>query len=83
MTGLSQCTTRRTVPNMFRRHRTDPVPDRDLASVASAFHERLAGTIVTMPIDPPRIARHELRGRLGGHAGVGLRARLDRPLRSA
>lgn len=81
MTGLSRCTTRRTVPDMFRRHRTDP--DRDLASVVSAFHERLAGTMVTERTDSPRVDRHELRDRLGGHAGVGLRARLDRPLRSA
>ena len=81
MTGLSRRTTRRTVPDMFRRHRTDP--DRDLASIVSAFHERLAGTMVTMRTDPPRVERNELRDRLGGHAGVGLRARLDRPLRSA
>jgi len=81
MTGLSGRTTRRTVPDMFRRHRTDQ--DRDLASVVSAFHERLAGTMVTMRTDPPRVDRHELRGRLGGQARVGLRARLDGSLRSA
>lgn len=81
MTGLSGRTSRRTVPDMFRRHRTDP--DRDLASVVSAFHDRLAGTMVTVRTDPPRVERHELRDRLGSHAGVGLRARLDRPLRSA
>lgn len=81
MSGLSRRTTRRMVLDMLRRHRTDP--DRDLASVVSAFHERLAGTMVTARTDPPRVERHELRGRLGAQAGVGLRARLDRPLRSA
>ncbi len=81
MMGLSRCTTRRTVPNMFRRHRTDP--DSDLASVVNAFHDRLAGTMVTLRTDPPRVDHRELRGRLGGPTGIGLRARLDRPLRSA
>jgi hypothetical protein len=66
---------------MFRRHRTDP--ERELATVVSAFHERLAGSLVTARTDPPRVDRRNLRGRLGASAGVGLRARLDHPLRTA
>ena len=58
-------------------------PDRDLATVVSAFHERLALSLVTARTDPPRMDRHDLRDRLGAQAGVGLRARLDRPLRTA
>ena len=81
MTGLSGCTARRSVPDMFRRHRTHP--DRDLATVVSAFHERLALSLVTTRTHPPRRDRHDLRDRLGAQAGVGLRARLDRPLRTA
>ncbi|HUP54765.1 MAG TPA: hypothetical protein VM408_04600 [Methylomirabilota bacterium] len=66
---------------MFRRHRTDP--ERDLATVVSAFHERLAGSLVTARTDPPRVESRNLRRRLGAQAGVGLRARLDQPLRTA
>jgi hypothetical protein len=80
LTGLSGRTTRRTVPNMFRRHRTDP--GRELALVVSAFHERLAGSLVTVRTDPPRMRRHDLRGRLTAQAGSGLRSRLERPLRA-
>ena len=65
---------------MFRRHRTDP--DRELASVVSAFHDRLAGSLVTVRTDPPRIDSRDLRGRLGTPA-VGLRDRLDRRPRTA
>lgn len=65
---------------MFRRHRTDP--DREIASVISAFHDRLAGSLVTTRTDPPRIHVTDLRGRLGGPAG-GLRDRLDRRPRTA
>jgi hypothetical protein len=74
-TGLLRCTGRRTVPDMFRRHRTDP--DREIASVASAFHDRLAGASVSARTDPPRIDPRNLRVRLGTPA-VGLRDRLDR-----
>ena len=79
--GLSGRTARRTVPDMFRRHRTHP--DRDPASVVGAFHERLALSLVTARTDPPRMDCHDLRDRLGAQAGGGLRARLDRPLRTA
>jgi hypothetical protein len=60
---------------MFRRHRTDP--DREVASLVTAFHERLAGGHVAARTDPPRIDPRNLRGRLGVPA-VGLRDRLDR-----
>jgi hypothetical protein len=60
---------------MFRRHRTDP--DRETISVVSAFHDRLASSLVTMRTDPPRVDPHTLRVRLGAPA-IGLRDRLDR-----
>jgi len=72
---LPERTARRTVPDMFRRHRTDP--DRDTASLVSAFHDRLAGSLVTTRTDPPRVDPRNLRVRLGTPA-VGLRDRLDR-----
>ena len=63
---------------MFRRHRTEP--DREIASVVSAFHDRLAGSMVTARTDPPRVDPHNLRGRRGTPAG-GLRQRIgDRRL---
>ena len=65
---------------MFKRHRTDR--DREVASVVSAFHDRLAGSLVTTRTDPPRIDPRDLRGRLGTPAG-GLRDRMDRRLRTA
>jgi hypothetical protein len=70
-------TGRRSVPDMFKRHRTDP--DREFASVVNAFHDRLAGSMVTVRTDPPRVDPSNLRGRLGTPA-VGLRARMDRRL---
>jgi hypothetical protein len=60
---------------MFRRHRTDP--DRDPASVVNAFHDRLAGSMVTARTDPPRVDPRNLRVRLGMPA-AGLRDRIDR-----
>jgi hypothetical protein len=60
---------------MFRRHRTDS--DHETASVVSAFHDRLAGSLVTFRTDPPRVDPRDLRGRLGTPA-IGLRDRLDR-----
>ena len=77
LTGLPRRTARRTVPDMFRRHHTDP--DRETASVVSAFHDRLAGSLVTTRTDPPRVDPHNLRDRLGMPA-VGLRDRMDRRL---
>ena len=74
-TGLPARTTRRTVPDMFRRHRTDP--EREIASLVSAFHDRLAGSLVTTRTDPPRVDPRNLRDRLGTPA-VGLRDRMDR-----
>jgi hypothetical protein len=65
---------------MFRRHRTGP--DREFGSVVTAFHDRLAGTMVTTRTDPPRIDPRNLRGRLGTPA-VGLRDRIDGRLRTA
>ena len=63
---------------MFKRHRTDP--DREIASVVSAFHDRLAGSIVSARTDPPRVDPRNLRVRLGTPA-VGLRDRIgDRRL---
>ena len=58
---------------MFRRHRTDP--DRETASVVNAFHDRLAGSMVSARTDPPRVDPKNLRGRLGTPA-VGLRDRI-------
>ena len=78
MTGLPGRTTRRTVPDMFTRHRTDP--DRRVESLAESFHERLAGTLLSSRTDPPRVDGRNLRSRLGGTAGIGLRDRLDRRL---
>ena len=66
---------------MFRRHSTDP--DRDIASVISAFHERLAMSSVTARTDPPRIDPSRLRDRLASSASIGLRERMDRRLRTA
>ena len=74
-------TTRRTVPDMFRRHRTDP--DRDRGRVADAFHDRLAASAVTVRTAPPHVDARGLRGRLGASASVGLRDRLGRDLRTA
>jgi len=75
MTGLPARTGRGTVPDMFKRHRTDP--DRETISVFSAFHDRLASSSVTTRTDPPRVDPHNLRVRLGAPA-IGLRDRLDR-----
>src|SRR4051794_31509986 len=58
MTGLLRRTARRTVPDMFRRHHTDP--DRETASVISAFHDRLASSLVTTRTDPPRVSPYNL-----------------------
>jgi hypothetical protein len=74
-TGLLARTGRRTVPDMFKRHRTNP--NRDTASVVSAFHDRLAGSLVTTRTDPPRVDPRNLRLRLGVPA-IGLRDRIDR-----
>ena len=80
MTGFPARTGRRTFPDMFRRHRTHL--DRDADSVVSAFHDRLAGSLVTTRTDPPRIDPRDLRVRLGPPAS-GLRDRLDRHLGTA
>jgi hypothetical protein len=61
---------------MFGRHRS--TPDQDVAILAEAFHERLAGSMVSRRTDPPRIDPNNLRGRLGGSPTAGLRERLDR-----
>jgi hypothetical protein len=61
---------------MFRRPRTAPA--QELASVADAFHERLAGGVVTARTEPPRIDPRSLRRRLGATSSIGLRERLDR-----
>lgn len=75
--GLPRRTARRTVPDMFRRHHTDS--SRETASVISAFHDRLASSLVTTRTDPPRVSPYNLRDRLGTPA-VGLRDRMDRRL---
>ena len=75
--GLHERTGRRTVPDMFGRHRTDL--DRDLARVVDAFHERLAGSLVTRRTDPPRVDPLHLRDRLATPVSAGLRDRLARP----
>jgi hypothetical protein len=62
---------------MFGRHRTDH--DQDLATVVNAFHDRLAGSMVTLRTDPPRVDPHRLRDRLAGPVSAGLRERLERP----
>jgi hypothetical protein len=74
-TGLPARTRRRSVPDMFRRHRTDP--NRETESIVRAFHDRLAGSMVTLRTDPPRVDPRDLRGRLGSPA-VSLRDRIDR-----
>jgi hypothetical protein len=66
---------------MFKRHRTDP--QREFASVASSFHDRLIGSAVTARPDAARVNAHSLRGRLGGQSEIGLRDRIDRGLRTA
>ena len=73
-TGLPERTGRCTVPDMFRRHHT--APDRGLELVASALHDRLAASTVTLRTDSPRIDALAIRGRLGGSASVGLRDRI-------
>ena len=78
MAGLPPRTTRRTVPDMFVRHRT--APDRELAAMSDAFHDRLERVTVTRRTEPPRIDPRNLRRRLGGSTSVGLRDRLDRRL---
>jgi histidine ammonia-lyase len=62
---------------MFGRHRTHQ--QRDLATVANAFHERLAGSMVTQRQDQERVDPIYLRTRLAGPASAGLRERLARP----
>ncbi|HEX5825174.1 MAG TPA: hypothetical protein VFY18_12005 [Candidatus Limnocylindrales bacterium] len=61
---------------MFGRHRTDP--QHDLAPVVDAFHDRLAGSLVTHRTDPPRVSPLHLRDRLAAPVSAGLRERLER-----
>jgi hypothetical protein len=76
--GLRGRTAPATVPDMFGRHRTDP--HHDLATVADAFHERLAGSMVTHRTDPlRRVSPLHLRDRLAPPVSAGLRERLERP----
>ena len=75
-TGLLRRTGRRTVPDMFTRHRTEP--DRATEQLAQSFHDRLAGTLLMRRTDPPRIDGRDLRSRLGGAPAAGLRDRLGR-----
>ena len=67
------------MPDMFKRHRTNP--DRDLESVVSAFHDRLARSTITIRTDSARIDRRNLRRCLGIPAN-GLRDRIDSRLRT-
>jgi hypothetical protein len=78
-TGLPARTGRRTVPDMFTRHRTDP-DRRQAEALAASFHDRLAGALLSSRTDPPRIDRRNLRHRLAASTGAGLRDRLDRGL---
>lgn len=75
--GLRRRTAAATVPHMFGRHRTDP--HHDFATVVDAFHERLAGSLVTHRTDPPRVSPLHLRDRLAAPVSAGLRERLERP----
>jgi hypothetical protein len=76
--GLRGRTAPATVPDMLGRHRTNP--HHDLARVADAFHERLAGSLVTHRTDPPRrVSPLLLRDRLAAPVSAGLRERLERP----
>jgi hypothetical protein len=77
MVGLPARTARRTVPDMFGRYRT--APDREVPAATAAFHDRLAGAVISARTNPPRIDPHDLRARLGGRS-IGLRARMDRGL---
>ena len=73
--GLRGRTAKATVPDMFGRHRTHP--HRDLID---AFHEQLAGSLVTRRTDPARrVNPLHLRDRLAAPASAGLRERLGRP----
>ena len=74
--GLPGRTTRRTLPDMFRRQRT--VPSRDISSVAIAFHGRLAGMLAAPPPNRPVLDRPDARNRLAAPASAGLRERLAR-----
>ena len=79
-TGLPPRTGRRTVPDMFRHHRSNPT--RELASLASAFNDRLGSTSVSFGPGPRRVDPGSIRRQLSGPS-VGLRERLDRGLRTA
>jgi hypothetical protein len=83
MDGLHGRTGRRTVPDMIGRHRTHH--DHDLATVVNAFHERLAGSTVTVRTDPPRhVSPLHLRDRLAMPGSASLRERMQhRALRTA
>jgi hypothetical protein len=70
-------TGRRTVPDMFGRHRT--TPDRDLTMAPAAIHQRVSGGLITARRDPQRLDRWTLRTRLGAPS-AGLRDRLERGL---
>lgn len=72
---MPERTGRRSLPDMFKRHRTDL--DREIAAVVSAFHDRLAIAPVTLRTDPVRLDPRELRDRLGAPAAR-LRDRIDR-----
>jgi hypothetical protein len=73
--GLRGRTAPATVPDMFGRHRTNP--HRDLVD---AFHEQLAGSLVTRRTDPARrVNPIHLRDRLAAPVSAGLRERLERP----
>jgi len=52
-------------------------PKSEAVDFRGAFHDRLAGSLVTSRTDPPRVDPRDLRGRLGTPA-IGLRDRLDR-----
>src|SRR5690349_15925735 len=73
-TGLPGRTTRGTVPDMFTRHRTRP--DRAADPIAQSFHERLAGNLLATRAEPSRLEPRDVRRRLGGAPGSGLRDRL-------
>ena len=72
---LPRGTATRTVRDMFRRHRTTPDRERELA--VAAFRERLAGSGPLAATDRPHIDPRLLRARLGG-GSTGLRERLGR-----
>jgi hypothetical protein len=79
--GLPERTTRRTLPHMFGRNRTQP--DHEPLAAVEPFRSPLTGFQLSRRTEPVQFDGRDLRRRLGRSSTPGLRARLDRPLRTA